>query len=310
MQKIEFHAMGSRMLAALDVDSPQAVARLAQVPGWFEEWERHLSRFREDSELSQLNRQSSAPKVVSPVLWTVLEAACQGARMSGGLVVPTVLAALEAAGYDRTFEAVAGGQPAAAELTAAASPSAMPDWRAIQRHTRSHAVRLPPGVRLDFGGIAKGWAADQAARRLAATGPALVDAGGDIAVSGPMADGSRWPIGVADPLVPEEQLYLLGLAEACVATSGRDYHRWQRGGVWQHHILDPRTGQPAQTNVLSATVIAPSAREAEVAAKTVLILGERAGLEWLEARPALAGLVVLDDGQVITSLRLPAYLWS
>jgi len=305
--------MGSRMLAALDVDSTQAIASLAQVPAWFEEWEGHLSRFREDSELSQLNRQGSAPKVVSPVLWAVLEAACQGARMSGGLVVPTVLPALEAAGYDRTFEAVAAGQPAAMEVTAAsaaASASAAPDWRAIQRHARSHTVRLPLGVRLDFGGIAKGWAADQAARRLAETGPALVDAGGDIAVSGPMADGSCWPIGVADPLVPEDQLYLLGLANACVATSGRDYHRWQRGGVWQHHILDPRTGQPAETNVLSATVIAPSAREAEVAAKTVLILGEQAGLEWLEARPALAGLVVLDGGQVITSLRLPAYLWS
>ena len=94
-----------------------------------------------------------------------------------------------------------------------------------------------------------------------------------------------------------------------VATSGRDYRRWTRNGTWQHHILDPRTGRPAQSDVLSATVIAPTAYEADVAAKTALILGSRDGLEWIEAHPALAGLLVTDEGQVIRSQRLNDYLW-
>jgi len=298
--------MGSRMLAALDAPPSQAAPVLAQVPAWFEAWEAHLSRFRPDSELSRLNQRGGQPTPVSEVLWSVLEAASQGARMSAGLVVPTLLDALAAAGYDRSFEAVPVAQPAAPARTATAAP----DWQAIERAADARTVCLPAGVHLDFGGIAKGWAADRAARQLAAYGPALVDAGGDIAVSGPLADGSRWPVGIANPLDDAQQLRLLGLADRCVATSGRDFHRWQRGGVWQHHILDPLTGLPAQTEILSATLIAPSAGQAEVAAKTVLILGRHAWLDWLEARPSLAGLLVLEDGEVVTSRRLPAYLWS
>lgn len=137
-------------------------------------------------------------------------------------------------------------------------------------------------MRLDLGGIAKGWAADIAAQRLAKAGPALIDAGGDIAVSGPMADGSPWPIAIANPFAPEDSLGLLLLVRGAVATSGRDYRRWTRGGVEQHHIIDPRTGQPAQTDVLSATIVAPDGPAAEMAAKVALILGSQAGLAWLD----------------------------
>ena len=182
------------------------------------------------------------------------------------------------------------------------------DWRAIVMDRRTHAVTLPAGVRLDLGGVAKGWAADRAARLLAAAGPALVDAGGDVAISGPMADGSPWPIAITNPFAPEDSLGLLLLDRGAVATSGRDYRRWRRGGVEQHHIIDPRTGRPAQTDVLAATVVAPDGPSAEVAAKCALILGSDAGLAWLHARPTLAGLLVLDDGRVLYSRRINTYL--
>jgi hypothetical protein len=80
------------------------------------------------------------------------------------------------------------------------------------------------------------------------------------------------------------------------------------GGVRQHHIIDPRTGQPAQTDVLSATVVGPDGPSAEMAAKVALIRGSRAGLSWLDARPTLAGLLVLDDGRILRSRRMDAYL--
>lgn len=317
MQRLAFRAMGCQMLAVLDVASPQAARPLAQVPGWFEEWEQTLSRFRPDSELSQLNRNAGRWTPVSAVLWEVVRVALHAARQSQGLVVPTLLSALEAAGYDRTFEAIGVGRGP----TRPSLPPNIGDWRAIRCDSRTRSICLPVGVRLDLGGIAKGWAADQAAQRLSAYGPALVDAGGDIAVSGPRADGRPWPIGVArpEPSLPSSspergedgnELGLLMLSGGGVATSGRDVRRWQRNGVWQHHILDPRTGQPAVTDVLSATVVAPTALEAEIAAKVALILGSRDGLAWLEARPMLAGLLVLENGCVLYSRRLENILWE
>jgi thiamine biosynthesis lipoprotein len=94
-----------------------------------------------------------------------------------------------------------------------------------------------------------------------------------------------------------------------VATSGKDYHRWLRDGIWVHHIIDPRTGLPAVTDVLSATVVAPTALEAEAAAKAALILGSRAGMNWLDADPGLAGVLVLEDGSRFYSARMDQYLW-
>jgi thiamine biosynthesis lipoprotein len=319
MDHCTFHAMGCEMLALLESDAPGARTALDQVPAWFASWERQLSRFRDDSELARLNRSAGRPVRVSKVLWDVVEAALDGAAQSGGLVTPTLLGALEAAGYDRSWdmlqtnEAGATGFPrgvAAAEAaeTKALRRPASDDLGAIQRDPATRTIRLLGGVRLDLGGVAKGWAADRAARLLGMCGPALVDAGGDIAVSGPLASGAGWPVGVADPFAPEANVEVLVLAAGGVATSGRDYRRWQRDGAWHHHIIDPRSGRPATTDVLSATVVGPSARAAEVAAKAALILGSREGLAWIEARPELAGLLVLESGRIARSRRLSALL--
>src|SRR5437868_13955124 len=106
IQQIEFRAMGSQILAAVRSDDPGAGSLLAEVPGWFAEWEQTLSRFKEDSELSQLNTigSISTPIHVSDTLWTVLQLALQAAHYTGGLVTPTVLNALEAAGYTTSFD--------------------------------------------------------------------------------------------------------------------------------------------------------------------------------------------------------------
>ncbi len=297
MQELAFRAMGCRMLAVIDRDDERAAARLAEVPDWFEAWEQQLSRFRADSDLSRLNA-AGRPVVVPQALWKVIGAALDAAKQSDGLIRPTVLDALEAAGYDRSFAAI---EPDRAVAPAPARPA---DWRGIVLDRRTGAVTLPAGVRLDLGGVAKGWAAGQAARQLAAAGPALVDAGGDIAAGGPMADGSAWPIAIANPFAPEDSLGVLRIVQGAVATSGRDYRHWRRGGVEQHHIIDPRTGCPAETDVLAATVVAPDGPSAEAAAKVALILGSRAGLAWLDARPTLAGLLVLADGRVLRSRRM------
>jgi thiamine biosynthesis lipoprotein len=174
----------------------------------------------------------------------------------------------------------------------------------------TRSLVLPDSVHLDLGGIAKGWAADQAVRRLSLYGPALVNAGGDIAISGSLSDGQAWPIGIDDPFQADTHFETLKLTRSGVATSGKDYHRWLKDGAWQHHIIDPRTGLPADTDVMAATVVAPTVMEAEAAAKAVLIMGSVSGLEWLEADSGLAGVVVLENGYHIYSQNMEKYLWK
>jgi len=315
MHTVHFHAMGCQMMAAVDSTHPAAQARLDQAPAWFETWEQRLSRFRPDSELSQVNRSSGKAQPVSSVLAEVVQAALAARRESEGLVDPLVLNALEAAGYDRSFDQIAdlaqdGCAPQGVETALTQQERGISNPAAsLHLDTHRRTLTLPVGARLDLGGIAKGWAADRAAQRLGKTAPALVDAGGDIAVSGPQANGRPWPVGVANPFDPDRPLDLLLLYRGGVATSGRDYRRWQQNGAWQHHIIDPRSARPAASDVLSVSVIAPSARLAEAAAKTVLILGSQAGLRWLDARPQLAGLLVLEDSQILPSRLWHNHIW-
>lgn len=306
MARLEFHAMGCQMLAILDAPNPSAQRRLRRVPQWFEVWEDHLSRFRAESELSRLNRSNGQMVSVSPTLWSVFQASRQAEALSGGLVTPTVLEAMLASGYDASFENLAKGVHTKAVRVAGPSPTTAD----IRYDLDQRSIQLPEGVGLDFGGVAKGWSAQQAVARLQAYGPCLVDASGDIAISGLREGGQPWQIGVADPLHPDLDLAELRLGRCGVATSGRDRRRWQQDGVWRHHIIDPRTGLPAETDVLSATVIAPDLIWAEIAAKTAFILGGQAGLAWLEQRPALAGILVLEDGRSLFSTQMEGYLWK
>jgi thiamine biosynthesis lipoprotein len=306
MQRLEFRAMGCQMLVVVDSDDASASESLAQVPVWFAEWESSLSRFRDDSELSALNRADGKPFRVSETMWQVLQVAMRAAGKSEGLVVPTMLDALQAAGYDRSFDSI----DASAVSTDGPTVKPAADWRAIRLDAKTRTVRLPRWMHLDFGGVAKGWAADQAVRQMSVIAPALVDAGGDIALSAAQANGDPWPISIADPIHPDSDLELLLVGHGGIATSGRDYRRWQRHGKWQHHIIDPRTGVPAETDVLSATVIAPTTVSAEVAAKAALILGSHKGLQWIEARSEFACLLVLEDGRQVRSGRMEGYVLS
>ncbi len=304
MRQIEFRAMGCEMLAAIDTDDLSAARAIAQVPTWFAQWESALSRFRTESELSRINRASGETIQVSETFWQVLQIALSAAQASDGLVTPTLLDALNAAGYDRSFEQIAPSSNLGSQ-----KPPPVANWQLIECDAPARTMRVPHGVHLDFGGVAKGWAADQAARRLAEIAPAIVDAGGDIAVSGIMANGDAYPIAVLDPFNPAADLTTLFVDQGGIATSGRDYRHWERNGQPQHHIIDPRTGQPAETDILSATVIAPTTHQAEVAAKVALILGSHAGAKWLDARADYAGLFVLENGTVLKTARLANYEW-
>ncbi len=302
MHRREFRAMGSRMLAVIDCDLYPRV--LQDVPAWFEEWEQVLSRFRSDSELSRLNLNAGRSVPVSQTLWDVYRISLEAENLTDGLVSPLVLDALVRAGYDRSFDQLQVnnlGPLPDFDTTAFTSADIVLD-------PSDRSICLPKRARLDFGGVAKGWAAHQATRRLGRAGPALVDAGGDIAVNGERSNGEAWAIGVADPFRPDSHLEILYLERGGVATSGKDYHRWVADGVVQHHIINPRTGLPAETDVLTATVVAPTVMQAEAMAKMVIIAGSQAGLARLDADAELAGLLVLEGGQTLYSRNLKQYL--
>lgn len=301
-----FRAMNCAMAAWVVCDDETAARQaLADVEGFMQATEAALSRFRPDSDLSRLNAQTGREVEISPLLAEVLSLALVSAHGSHGLYDPTILAALESAGYDRSFEAVTDTPwPTSSPQPVHAS------WRDIRLDTATRHVFLPAGLRLDLGGIAKGWAADQAAKRLAALGSCLVDAGGDIVARGRPAAWPAWPVAIADPRDPEADLALLMLTERGIATSGTDYRRWRRAGALQHHIIDPRRRRPAQTDLLSVTVIAPSAVAADVHAKVTLILGADAGRHYLEGLLDIEGLLVTEAGEVSMTKGLAGHAYA
>ena len=157
-------------------------------------------------------------------------------------------------------------------------------------------MRLPEGGGLDLGGLAKGMTAAQAVSRLAAWGPALVDAGGDL-VAGEAPEGyPGWPVAVGAPGEdPAADVATLWLADAALATSGRDYRRWRQDGAEVHHIIDPRTGRSATTDLMTTSVLAQDAAVAEAWATAALVDGLRQGLSRLRRRRLPALLITAVD---------------
>lgn len=292
------------MLAVLESESEPSPAVMQDIPAWFEEWEQILSRFRLNSELSHLNRSVDQPIPVSSTLWDVYQTSLQADELSDGLVTPTILDAMLEAGYDRPFDMLTHAQPGPmAPMRVGIQPLSM-----VLADEETRTITLPRGVRLDFGGVAKGWSAHQAMERLKKFGPCLMNAGGDIAVSGPRMDGGAWAIGVSNPFDGGSNFEVLHVKRGGVASSGRDRRTWSRNGRLQHHIINPMTGEPVETNVLRVTVVAPTVMEAEAAAKTAFILGPEKGLEWIDSQPAFAGIMILETGEAYYSRTMQAYL--
>ena len=257
----------------------------------FDAWEHALSRFLPESELSRLNAQAGASVAVSPLLWDVLTTALQAARASDGRYDPTLLRQMLAIGYDRTFAEIRDGVPVAARPTRETQVGG--DWRRIRLDPARRLVTLPEGAGLDFGGIAKGMAVDAALDHLRALQltPALVNAGGDLAVAGQPPGQPDWPIAVPG----RDRHWTIPLRHGAVATSTVMRRNWRQGEVARHHLIDPTTGEPARSDLLSVTVVAPRCRQAEVGAKVALLLGAEAGGRFLEEH-GMAGLLIPATG--------------
>ena len=276
MLRRRFRAMGTDMELMLDATPDvRALRALEAAERALCRLERLLSRFAPGSQLSQLNRAGAMQ--VGPELLELVELALAARERTSGRFDPTVHDALVAAGYDRSFDQL----PAAADD----APVAAGCSGTVRVDRSASRIELEQGVRLDLGGIGKGYASDRAATILAEAGPCLVDAGGDIALA-----GRPWPIGVETG----DGTLTLELEHGAVATSGRDRRRWTRGGAEQHHVIDPATGRPADGDIERVTAIAASAAEAEVLAKALFLAGSSAAVREANAQRIPAVLVTRD----------------
>jgi thiamine biosynthesis lipoprotein len=250
-----------------------------------------MSPYKETSELSRLNREAAKrPVEVSAELFGLLAQSVAFSRLSGGAFDVTY------AGAGHLYDFRRRVRPGDAELTKARS--AIGYWH-LQLDAASRTVRFArPGVRVDLGGFAKGHAVERAAALLAARGVrhAAVSAGGDTRLLGDRR-GRPWMVGVRDPDRAGEVVALLPLEDAAVSTSG-DYERYfdDDAGRW-HHLIDPRTGQPARA-VRSVTVIAPNGLTSEALSKTLFVLGIAQGMPIVESFPG-ADAVVVDAAGVL-----------
>jgi thiamine biosynthesis lipoprotein len=258
-----------------------------------EDLEARWSRFRPTSELCRLNAAGGSPIVVSHDTYYVVARAIGSWRATQGWFDPTVLDALEAAGYDRDFDAIADDRDARVDPR---PPAPAPGCDGIELLPLLPAVQLPVGVRLDLGGIGKGTAADLVVDELLAAGAegACVDLGGDVRVGGTGPDERTWRIDLDPELAPGRSFRL---ADGAVATSTRSRRAWMRDGVARHHLIDPRVGVPAATGLRSVTVVAAEAAAAEVLAKAAFVAGPAVGRALL-AEHGVTGLLVDDGGRV------------
>ena len=225
--------------------------RLLEGEFWVRRLGARLTRFASDSELSRFNADAGGWRDVSPELESLLREALRAFETSAGLVNVAVLRSMEAVGYTRPLSEA---RPAAAEARPCALP-ALPDVLAV----RPGAARLEPGAGIDLGGIAKGWMADRLRESL---GPnALANIGGDLSAGGHGPAGAGWPVGIGGTTVL--------LREQGAATSSVRRRRWGE----QHHLIDPRTGLPANTGLEEVSVVTASGAEAEVVAKAALLIG-------------------------------------
>jgi FAD:protein FMN transferase len=256
--------------------------------------DQQASRFREDSELSWLHAAGGGIFMLSDGFAEAVGVALAAARWTGGWTDPTVGDALISLGYDRDFAAIdqqCGERPA--------TPAPAPGWHLVRLD--GPLLRLPPGVRLDLGATAKGVGSDRAVHAVMSatghTGGVLVSLGGDIAVAG-IAPRDGWPVTVAEEPdhaeLPHQQL--VRLAGGAVATSSVTCRRWQRGGVMLHHIVDPRTGRPADGPWRTASVAAATCADANAAATAAIVAGGSA-VAWL-TRERLPARLVGHDGEV------------
>jgi thiamine biosynthesis lipoprotein len=289
MRTLPFRAMNTSVLLAAE-GGGWAQIGLQAARMYIHASERRFSRFLPNSELSHLNRSAGEWLTVSADMLELLKLSFTFYEQTGRLFDPSILPDLKRMGYDRTMDEV---RTRGDVFPPASTRTLRPAFSEIGFDLSRSRVRLPSGMEIDLGGIAKGWIAGKAADLLSNfTDAGAVNAGGDMLFFGERTEAQDWAVYIENPHYPSRMLSVLNVSSGAVATSSVAKRAWTQNGRARHHLIDPRTGESAQTDWQSVTVTAPSLLVAEVYAKVLLIAGSSLADELIARRPEVEYLAV------------------
>jgi thiamine biosynthesis lipoprotein len=307
IRSIEFRAMNTVVMLA--AEGERAIEGMQTTKSFIDECEQRFSRFLPASEVSALNRWAGEWIHVSDDLMEMLQLAVKYYGETNGIFDPGILADLKQAGYDRSMDELraAGAQ----DVAAVSNQSSRPVFSRIALDPDGGRVCLPRGLEIDLGGVAKGWIVKKAAELLRCFSDVCgVSAGGDILFIGQPSDGMDWDVYLEDPREPSQMLAQLHIPSGAVATSSVMKRTWQQAGKPRHHLIDPRTGEPAQTEWLSVTVIHPDIIAADIYAKTILIGGRETAETFIRNIPELTYIAVDPEGNLLGSQYFKEYMYE
>jgi len=299
MQTETFRAMNSDIVLAAEGELSQVESGLAAVQNFVDISEKRFTRFSEQSELSALNRSAGTWFKASPDLFEMVKEAIFYFHKTNGLFDPSILPSLKNAGYVHSMDEIrrVGSAPQPVRHL----PALISTFASVQLNENTSSIRLPVDLQIDLGGIAKGWIAERAARLLSQyVSTCAVNAGGDMFLVGYPHGQDFWEVGLEDPRNPQEDISVLLVQEGAVATSSVVKRAWKQGNISRHHLINPRTGEPANTSWLSVTVLAPHAATAETFAKAFLIADEDETRSLAEQNPELTVLAVDKNGNLVS----------
>jgi FAD:protein FMN transferase len=300
MKYHEFSAMNTSILFAAEGDVNRVERGFREAEDMIYAFERKFTRFSDTSELTELNRSAGIWFAASPELFEVVSLAYTGYQNTGGLFNPGILAALENSGYNRSMELIRGKVVPPPAFRGGTSETAA-HFSQVRLNGERQEIFLPLGLRIDLGGIAKGWIAEKAAQHLVRNAySCLVDAGGDLFTIGLPSSEKFWRVALEDPFDPAHDLTVLAVGPGAVATSTIAKRSWRQNGKERHHIIDPRTALPAQPAWVSVSVMCAHAAQAEVLAKALLIGGP----------PAARGLLDHFPGAVFVAVDRHKKIWG
>lgn len=297
MEMVQFRSMNTDVFLNAEGESRSIARGFAEARHYIEDSERRFTRFSADSELSQLNRSAGSWFHASPDMVFVAMLAKQYVGQTDGLFDPSILPDLNRIGYDRSMDLIK-------DMGSTVDDSFFPTQHRLSLDgliidPDENLIFLPEGVQLDLGGIAKGWIAEQAAAILGEYSSACaVNAGGDMVLVGIPEGKKMWEITLEDPRTPDLPMTRLNVPPGAVATSSVARRTWNQAGKKRHHLIDPRTGEPAVTEWLSVTVLAPHADMAEVFAKALLIAGPEEAESIAKNAPLISYLAVDREGKI------------
>ncbi len=307
IRSIEFRAMNTTILLA--AEGERAIEGMQAARTFIDDCEQRFSRFLPASELTELNLYAGEWTPVSPDLLEMLELARNHYEQSHGIFDPAILPDLKRAGYDRSMDVIRAH--GADDNATPSNQPAKPSFEQINIDPIARRVCLPKGMEIDLGGIAKGWIVKEAAEVLHQySDVCAISAGGDILFIGQPEDGLGWDVYLEDPRDPSRMLAQLNIPSGAVATSSVMKRSWRQGNQQQHHLIDPRTGRPAQTEWLSVTVICSDIIDADVYAKTILIGGPHAAQELTGSKPGIQFIAVDRMGNLTGSPNFKEFIYE